>query len=214
MIQEQSVFILVHLYRIKISYYPYLRFKYKPVSKIVTIIIVSFLLVQAGISQNIYLTHSGLASFISDAPLEVIKAGSGEVSGAINLAERTFAFTIDNKSFKGFNSSLQQEHFYENYMEAQLYPTSSFTGKIIEEIDINSRQEQTVRAKGMLDIHGVSQERIIKGTIKIIDKKIQLHADFTVLLEDHQIKIPRVVYQKIAGEIKISVSAELIKKTE
>jgi len=184
------------------------------VKKIASLIIVIFLLVHTGIAQHVYLTHSGLASFVSEAPLEVIRAESGEVSGAINLAERTFAFSIDNKSFKGFNSPLQQEHFYENYMEAQQYPTSSFKGKIIEEIGLNPGQEQTVRAKGMFETHGVSQERIIKGTIKISDDKIQVHADFTVLLEDHGIKIPRVVYQKIAEEIKISVSAELIRKTE
>jgi polyisoprenoid-binding protein YceI len=197
-----------------ISDYHYLRFKYSPVKKKVSLIIVTFVLVHTGIAQQIYLTHTGLASFVSEAPLEVIRAKSSEVSGAINLAERTFAFFIDNKSFKGFNSSLQQEHFYENYMEAQQYPTSSFKGRIIEEIGLNPGQEQTVRAKGLLDIHGVIQERIIKGTIKILDNKIQLDADFTVLLEDHGIKIPRVVYQKIAEEIKISVSAELIRKTE
>jgi polyisoprenoid-binding protein YceI len=165
-------------------------------------------------SQQIYITHTGKAGIVSDAPLEVIKAESAEMNGAINLADRSFAFTIDNKSFKGFNSSLQQEHFYENYMEVQDYPVSSFKGKIIEEIDPSSSKDQVVRAKGILNIHGVEQERIIKGTVKITDKKLQLEAGFTVLLEDHQIKIPRVVYQKIAETIDVSISAELNLKSE
>ena len=165
-------------------------------------------------SQEIYLTHTGRASFISNAPLEIIKAESDEVSGAINLADRTFAFTIDNKTFTGFNSSLQEEHFYENYMEIQDYPVSTFKGKIIEVIDLNSGTEQVVRAKGILDIHGIGQERIIKGTVKISGNKILIKADFTVLLEDHQIKVPRVVYQKIAEAIEVSVTAELIKSGE
>jgi polyisoprenoid-binding protein YceI len=165
-------------------------------------------------SQQIYITHTGKAGIVSNAPLEVIKAESAEMNGAINLADRSFAFTIDNKSFKGFNSALQQEHFYENYMEVQDYPVSSFKGKIIEEIDPASSKEQVVRAKGILNIHGVEQERIIKGTVKITGKKLQLEAGFTVLLEDHQIKIPRVVYQKIAETIDVSISAELILKSE
>jgi len=165
-------------------------------------------------SQQIYITHTGKAGIVSNAPLEVIKAESAEMNGAINLADRSFAFTIDNKSFKGFNSALQQEHFYENYMEVQDYPVSSFKGKIIEEIDPASSKEQVVRAKGVLNIHGVEQERIIKGTVKITGKKLQLEAGFTVLLEDHQIKIPRVVYQKIAETIDVSISAELILKSE
>jgi hypothetical protein len=181
------------------------------VSKLSSIIFITIFFLQTAFSQQIYITHSGYAGFISNAPLEVIKAESNEVSGAINLADRSFAFTIDNKSFNGFNSALQQEHFYENYMEVYKFPSSTFTGKIIEEIDINSPREQVVRAKGMLEIHGVEQERIIKGTIKIVDDKILLSADFSVLLEDHQIKIPRVVYQKIAEEIFVSVKAELIK---
>ena len=177
-------------------------------------IFLSVFLLQTVISQQIYMTRAGIAAFASNAPLEVIKAESDEVLGAVNLTDRSFAFTIDNKSFKGFNSALQQEHFYENYMEVQDYPSSSFKGKIIEEVDLNSTQEQVVRAKGMLSIHGIEQERIIKGTIKIKDDKMLINATFSVLLEDHRIKIPRVVYQKIAEAIEVAITAELTRKTE
>lgn len=163
----------------------------------------------SGFCQQIYLTHSGQANFVSNAPLEVIKAESNEVNGAINLTDRSFAFTIENKSFKGFNSQLQQEHFYENYMEVQFYPTSGFTGKIIEQIDMSPGKEQVVRAKGMLEIHGIKQERIIKGTLIIDGDKLIVKSDFTALLEDHKIKIPRVVNQKIAEEIAVSIYAVL-----
>ena len=176
--------------------------------------IIIILLVKITTGQQVFMTRTGTASFVSDAPLEVIKAQSEEVLGAIDPVKKTFAFTIDNKSFKGFNSALQQEHFYENYMEVQIYSSSTFKGKIIEDIDMNSAQEQTLRAKGILEIHGVAQERIIKGTIRIIDGKIRLKADFTVHLEDHQIKVPKVVNQKIAESIEVSVTAELIRKSE
>jgi len=179
----------------------------------VIILFASFLL-QTSFSQQLFITRNGSASFTSNAPLEVIKAESDQLSGVINPADRTFAFTIDNKSFQGFNSSLQQEHFFENYIEAQKYPVSTFKGKIIEEIDLNSREEQMVRAKGMLDIHGIEQERIIRGTIRLTENNIKLHAEFTVLLEDHQIKIPRVVFQKIAEVIDVSITAELAKKID
>jgi len=165
-------------------------------------------------SRTVYLTRTGNASFTSNAPLEIIKAQSDEVMGAIDLKDRTFIFTMDNNSFKGFNSSLQQEHFYENYLETQLYPKSTFKGKIIEEIDLRSTAEQVVRAKGMLEIHGVTQERIIKGTLRINNGKIHVKADFSVLLDDHQIKIPRVVNQKIAESIDVSVTADLTLDTD
>ena len=178
------------------------------------IILIALFFADGALSQQIYMTRTGTATFVSNAPLEIIKAESAEVSGAINLADRSFAFTINNNSFKGFNSSLQQEHFYENYMEIQEYPLSTFKGKIIEEIDATSAREQVVRAKGTLVIHGVEQERIIKGTMKISGDKILVEADFAVPLEDHQIKIPRVVYQKIAEIIEVSINAELTRQGE
>jgi polyisoprenoid-binding protein YceI len=94
-------------------------------------------------------------------------------------------------------------------MEVQEHPSSMFRGKIIESIDISSTAEQVVRAKGMLDIHGVEQERIIKGTVRVSGDKLILHAEFTVLLEDHDIKVPGIVNQKIARIIDVSISAEL-----
>jgi polyisoprenoid-binding protein YceI len=161
-------------------------------------------------AQQIYSTKKGFAEFVSDAPLELIKASSDDLHGAVNLDDRTFAFSIDNKSFTGFNSPLQQEHFYENYMETDEFPQSTFKGKFIEAPDWYSEAEQVIRAKGVLNIHGINQERIIRGTVRKEGQKLFIVASFTVPLEDHQIKIPRVVYQKIAEEIKVTVRAELI----
>jgi hypothetical protein len=192
------------------SDYHYLRPKITAVGKRIFIAASCIIVALAGMAQQVYITRTGVASFVSNAPLEIIKAESKEVHGAIDLSKRTFVFTIENKSFKGFNSSLQQEHFYENYLEVQEYPASSFKGKIIEEIDINSTREQVVRAKGTLDIHGVSQERIIKGTVKITGQKMMLKADFTILLDDYRIKVPRVVNEKIAETVEVSISADLI----
>lgn len=163
-------------------------------------------------AQQVYLTFAGIVHFTSDAPLEVIKASSDQLHGAVNPAERSFAFTIENNSFRGFNSSLQQEHFYENYLEVQHYPSSTFKGKFIETIDLETDGEQLVRAKGVLNIHGIEQERIIKGTIRVSGDKLIIHADFTVLLEDHKIKVPGIVNQKIAELIDVSISAELSPK--
>jgi polyisoprenoid-binding protein YceI len=180
-------------------------------AKIITIFF-AFILIQTVQSQQLFITGTGTASFTSDAPLELIKAKSDQLQGIINLSDRSFTFSINNRSFIGFNSKLQREHFYENYMEVEDYPVSTFKGKIIEEIDINSREPQVVRAKGIINIHGVEQERIIKGTIRLTGDAIELNADFTILLADHKIKIPRVVYQKIAEVIDVIVTAELTKK--
>ena len=119
---------------------------------------------------------------------------------------------MDVKTFEGFNSPLQREHFNENYMESKKYPKASFTGKIIEAIDFQKDGTYSIRAKGQLNIHGVEQERIIKSQLEVSGNKIKIQSTFSVPLSDHNITIPKIVYQKIAEEITITVDAELVKK--
>lgn len=145
----------------------------------------------------------------SEAPLEVIKAWSNKLKGMLDIENRTFAWTVDVATFVGFNSPLQREHFNENYLETSKFPRATFQGKIIEDIDLSRDGTQTVRAKGILTVHGVQQERILKGQLERKGDKIRIKAQFTVPLADHGIEIPRVVYQKIAEEITVTVDAPL-----
>jgi hypothetical protein len=39
---------------------------------------------------------------------------------------------------------------------------------------------------------------------------MQISSTFTILLEDHDIRIPRVVYQKIAKVVTVEVTATLV----
>lgn len=158
-------------------------------------------------AQNRYLTSRGEVWFTSDAPLEVIKAHSNQLKGAIDADKNTFAFTVAIKTFEGFNSPLQREHFNENYMESTLYDKASFNGKIIEQVDFTKDGEYEVRAKGKFIVHGIEQERIIKATISAKAGKLTVRSNFSVLLEEHGISIPKIVYQKIADEIQIKVEA-------
>ena len=126
---------------------------------------VILLLGQLTTQVQIYKTESGTAYFKSDAPLELIEAKSTQLKGAIDATKRTFAFTIPIKSFEGFNNPLQQEHFAENYLEIDRFPKATFTGKIIEKLDLSKDGKYTVRTKGKLVIHGVTQERIINSRL-------------------------------------------------
>lgn len=160
----------------------------------------------------IFQTTRGEASFISDAPLEIIKASSNELNGLLNAEERTFAFSMKTRSFKGFNSPLQQEHFYENYIESNLYPNARFSGKIIEPVNLLEPGEHSVRAKGILEIHGVERERVIRVDLTVEDRKITAKSNFEVLLEDHNITIPKMVFQKISEQIRVEVDLEFSPK--
>lgn len=157
----------------------------------------------------VYKADSGLVSFTSDAPLEMIKAESEGLKGIVDPDKNTFAFQVNTNTLTGFNSPLQQEHFYENYIETEKFPTASFSGKIIEQVDFEIAGTQTIRAKGILEIHGVKNERIIKVDIETGNQAIIAKSTFYVNLDDHNISIPKLVYQKIAEEIKVDIDVVL-----
>ncbi|MBK6930587.1 MAG: YceI family protein [Saprospirales bacterium] len=157
----------------------------------------------------VFLSDNGRVNFKSDAPLEVIEAHSNKLRGAVDASDQSFAWIVDIATFEGFNSPLQREHFNENYLETSRFPNATFTGKLIEKIDFNKDGSMPVRAKGKLRIHGVEQERIIKGRIDIRGQRLAVRASFAVPLTDHNISIPKIVHQKIAEEILVSLEADM-----
>jgi len=184
----------------------------KPVMyRIAAVVLLFVMLACSGFLQPapIYQTVNSKISFKSEAPLELIKASSDQLIGLLDNDKKVFSFKINIRSFQGFNSPLQKEHFNENYLESDKYPEASFKGKIIEDTDLSKDGTYEVRAKGILTIHGVTQERIIKSNVVVNNKKIIVTSNFSVLLSDHNIPIPIVVYKKLANEIKVEVVATL-----
>lgn len=162
------------------------------------------------IGQNrIYKTANGVISFTSDAPLEVISATSKKMEGIMDIDALSFAFVVSIRTFEGFNNGLQRQHFYENYMETDKYPTATFSGKIIEHVNLSVPGTYQVRAKGQLNIHGRSKERILKTELVSDGMELKARATFFVPLMDHQIEIPKIVNQKIAQEIEVTIQATL-----
>lgn len=187
--------------------FSYFCFMIKYVSALLFLAAQVFLSAQ---TPTLYKTESGSVAFTSDAPLELIEAASDRLRGVIDLEKKQFAFSVAMKSFEGFNSPLQQEHFNENYLETATFPTATFTGKIIDAIDVQNPGTYPVRTKGKLTVHGVTRERIIKGILTIGKDKVSVQADFSVLLQEHDIEIPKIVQQKIAEKINLSLTAELL----
>ncbi|MFM7016608.1 MAG: YceI family protein [Bacteroidota bacterium] len=162
----------------------------------------------AGVSQ-VYSVRSSRVIFKSVAELETISAESTALTGLVDPLSKNFAFSISNKSFDGFNSALQKEHFNDNYVESDKFPTTTFTGRIIDDIDFKKPGVYTIRVKGMFKLKGVTREELIKGTIDVTNSGIKLNTSFSLLLSDYEIRIPRIVNQKIAPEVHVSIQANL-----
>jgi polyisoprenoid-binding protein YceI len=161
-------------------------------------------------AQSRFSVEKASIAFTSNAELEVIKASSNQIQGLLDPSNNKFAFSVKMLSFKGFNSELQREHFNEKYLESERFPTASFSGKIIEDLDLTKDGTYEVRAKGDLEIHGVKQTRIIKSKLTVSKGKVSIDTNFTVPLSDHNIMIPKIVGQKIATEIEVVFSSTMV----
>jgi polyisoprenoid-binding protein YceI len=169
----------------------------------------AFVLITSQVTCQVYSCRDGVTKFTSEAPLELINAQSNKTIGVLDCSTKNVAFSIDIDSFEGFNSGLQKEHFRENYMETDKYPRATFKGKIIEDVDFSKQGSTLIRAKGVFNIHGTEKEKIVKVKLTIRNKEINVESAFEVPLEDHDIKIPKVVNQKIASVIMVEVKALL-----
>lgn len=154
--------------------------------------------------------NQGFVTFVSKAKLETIQASSKDLKGVLNTKTSYFAFRLAMKTFQGFNSPLQREHFFENYISLKSNPESIFQGKIIDApTSWANVGKALLRAKGTLTINGISVERIIEVNIQQQGKTILFECEFLVPLVDHDISIPRIVDQKISKEISVRIKGEL-----
>ena len=156
-------------------------------------------------STNLYsqrfITKEAEISFFSETPLEDISAKNNKVSAVYDSKTGQLVFQLNISDFI-FPKPLMQEHFNENYLESDKFPKASFSG-IIDEINKFSI------AIGTLKIHGVSNPVEIKGSLVRVNDNVIIDANFTILLKDYNIKIPRIVMYKIAEEIDVSITAKL-----
>lgn len=147
-------------------------------------------------------------NIFSSTPVEDIKAVSYTGVAVLGAQKQELNIQVAIKGLE-FDRKLMQEHFNENYMESEKYPLAKFKGIIEPKIDFTKDGEYSVMAKGVLNVHGVNQPRTINGKIIIKNGVINLNSTFNVACEAHKIKIPKLVFTKIAEIIQVKVQGDL-----
>lgn len=161
------------------------------------------------LSAQQYMTREGNVRFFSTTPIEDIEAENHQTT-ALLTADGAFAFRVPVLGFR-FEKALMEEHFNENYLESHTYPNGSFEGNIDGFTDaLKDGEPHDVLAKGILSIHGIEQEREIPSKVRWNGTGWNIESVFNVAPADHDIKIPKVVRNKIAPIIEVTVDAQLI----
>ena len=166
------------------------------------IIKIFLLLICFNCSAQQFIGNNGSISFFSEAPMEDISAVNNRVSAVFDATSNDLVFQLRISDFV-FPKALMQEHFNENYLESDIYPSAIFIGRLVN----ISNSKATVQ--GDLTIHGKTNKIKVDGVIKQDEQRVNIEAEFMVKLEDYDIKIPRIVMYKIAERIDIKVNIEL-----
>jgi len=162
-------------------------------------------------AQERLICRNASVRFFSKMPLENIEAVNNQGLSVIDPKSGNIEFSVLLKSFI-FPNALMQEHFNENYLESEKYPTASFKGKIKEQLDLSTAGTYPVTAEGSLTIHGVTKPVTVKGTILSSGKDLRLDFKFQVKPEEFKIEVPSLVVTKIAETIDVTGKMTFVKK--
>ncbi|MCC5928344.1 MAG: YceI family protein [Cyclobacteriaceae bacterium] len=158
-------------------------------------------------------TSEGKVEFLSKAPMSEFTGKSDKLHGLIDFDKNMVDFYVDMNTVKT-GIGLRDRHMRDNYIETKKFPFAEFTGKI-EGFDgpimISPGQSIEVTVSGKFKIHGVERPMVIPGTITKNSKgnQLEVKTQFNVLLGDHDIEIPKVVFYELAEEQKVSLEAIL-----
>jgi len=155
-------------------------------------------------AQSKYLTKTGQVSFEASVPsVEEVKADNKSVTAILNIDNGEFAALVFVKGFR-FKNALMEEHFNENYAESDTYPKAIFKGKILDLKYDDIETKATYKVQGELTFHGEVKE-LKDITFHILKDKdnIVISGEFEVSPSDFDIKIPKIVSNKIAETVKI-----------
>lgn len=147
-------------------------------------------------------------SFFSEAPLENIEALNKGAVIVLNTVSNDVQVRVTIQNFK-FKNSLMEEHFNENYMESEKFPTAVFKGKINETIDYGKEGESKVSVSGKMEMHGVTKDIVIEGTLAKKGDEITIASKFKVKVADYNIKVPSMYIKNIAEEVEITINSIL-----
>ncbi|MBP6431312.1 MAG: YceI family protein [Ferruginibacter sp.] len=137
---------------------------------------------------SIFKTTKAQVTFDAGGGIEDIKATNKQVEASLDVSGNV-NFKLAILQFK-FEDVLMQQHFNEEYVESNKFPTAKFIGKIINNNEVFLTKDGTYKAiiKGQLTIHGKTKDVQTTAQIIVNSKKIKAMASLKIILADFAVK--------------------------
>ena len=155
--------------------------------------------------------------FISRAAIEEFDGVTERIDGYVYLEEpgldpgnaagrSEFYFEVDLASLET-GISLRDRHMRDNYLEVREYPWAVLEGEVgsIE----RSGQGWRIAAVGDFTVHGVTREISVPCDVSPDGEGFRVFCSWDLLLSDYDIEIPKMMFMKLANEIRLELSFRL-----
>lgn len=159
-----------------------------------------------------YSSTKAYVSFFSKAPIADVDARNEKVKVQMNTSDGEVIFDITMSDFQFENKKMGRDA-RKKYLETEKYTKAGFKGKLQGEIDYDKPGSYKATATGKLKIHGVEKDVTEKGKVIVREGgQIQLQSEFSVALEDYNIKTPEILGQKMTEDkVLVKIEATLSK---
>ncbi|HSW31185.1 MAG TPA: YceI family protein [Longimicrobiales bacterium] len=155
-----------------------------------------------------------LVRFISRASVEEFEGVTERIDGYVRLDATTLTsgsaggateiwLEVDLASLDT-GIGLRNRHMRDRYLETAKYPYATFRGTVVRS-EADPARAYRITARGTLTIHGVAQPRDLTCRVEPRGPGYRAQCAFEVLLSDHQIEIPKVMFLKLANEISLEL---------
>ena len=159
-----------------------------------------------------------LVRSISQAPIEDFDGVTDRIDGYVLLDGPTPAESTGGESTEFYfevelagldtGIGLRNRHMRDNYLEVERYPYATFEGTV-EELGPDPDGGLRLTAAGAFSVHGVSRAMRVPCQVASEGDGWRVRCAFQVLLSDHDIEIPQVMFLKLANEIELELDFAL-----
>ena len=169
------------------------------------------ILLHSNLDAQKYYAKDAQITFSSKAPLETIEAINNKALTVMDLDANKIEWSVLIKGFQ-FEKALMEEHFNENYLESSKYPKALFKGKLQDDTVLRNLTEGVfeILYSGDLTIHNVTRPVSGTATFTIVSGSISVAEELSILCEDYDIDIPKLVRDNIAKQVDIQLSANYL----
>lgn len=176
------------------------------------VLIFGLFLSSIGFGQALWKEKSTEVRFFAGTPLEDIEAKNKTTRILLNENTGEVYVLIKIKDFV-FRRALMQEHFNENYLESDKYPVAEWKGRLDPAlIPVSEFVGQKWKCSGLLTLHGVGKERTLEVELSKKGESIRGKSNFEIILSEHNIDRPSIVWEKLAEKVAVEIDFELIPK--